>query len=64
MEEEIWLARDKDGSLYLFFREKPQKKETLWDNQIDSWIEIDSHLFPEVKWSDEEPTKFKLVIDK
>ena len=24
--EEMWLARDKDGSLYLFFREKPQKK--------------------------------------
>ena len=23
---EAWLARDEDGSLYLFFREKPQKK--------------------------------------
>ena len=62
---EAWLARDEDGSLYLFFREKPQKKmESLWNNQIDSWIEIDSHLFPEVKWSEEEPTKVKIVIEK
>lgn len=28
MEEiESWLARDEDGSLYLFFREKPQKMQ-------------------------------------
>ena len=25
--EEMWLARDKDGTLVLFFREKPEKKE-------------------------------------
>lgn len=25
---------------------------------------IGSSIFPEVKWSDEEPTKVKLVIDK
>ena len=62
--EGMWIARDENGSFYLFFREKPQKMESLWDNQIDSWIEIDSHLFPEVKWSDEEPTKVKLLIDK
>ena len=59
----MWIARDEDGLLYLFFREKPQNMESLWDNQIDSWIEIDSHLFPEVQWSDEEPTKVKLVIN-
>ena len=27
-------------------------------------IQIDSILFPEVKWSDGEPTKVKLVIEK
>ena len=26
------------------------------------WVRIDSRLFPEVQWSDEEPTKVKLVI--
>lgn len=43
---------------------KPEKKGSQWNNQIDSWIEIDSHLFPEVQWSDKEPTKVKLVIEK
>ena len=62
--EEMWLARDEDGSLYLFFIEKPKKMSSLWNNQIDSWIEIDSHLFPEVQWSDEGPTKVKLEIVK
>lgn len=62
--EEMWIARDENGSLYLFLREKPQKMASLWDNQTDLWREIDSHLFPEVKWSDEEPTKVKLVIEK
>lgn len=28
------------------------------------FIELDNCLFPEVKWSDDEPTKVKLVIDK
>lgn len=62
--EEIWLAMDEDGSLYLFFREKPKKMSSLWNNQIDSWIEIDRHLFPEVQWSDKEPTKVKPIIDE
>ena len=62
--EEMWLAREQNGVLVLFFREKPEKKGSQWNNQIDSWIEIDSHLFPEVQWSDKEPTKVKLVIDK
>ena len=25
---------------------------------------LDDILFPEVKWTDDEPTKFKLIIDK
>ena len=61
--KEMWIARDEDGLLYLFFKKKPQKGKTYWD-QNDDWIEIDNHLFPEIKWSDKEPTKVKLVIDK
>ena len=26
MEHEMWLAREQDGALVLFFREKPEKK--------------------------------------
>ena len=28
------------------------------------FIELDSELFPEVQWSDDEPTKIKLIIEK
>ena len=64
---ERWVARDKDGTLYLYFGKNPPKKEeteNLWDYNDDSFIKIDGSLFPEVQWSDEEPTKVKLVIDK
>ena len=31
---------------------------------IEAWIILDEDLFPEVQWSDEEPTKVKLIINK
>ena len=62
---ERWLARDKDGTLCLHIGQEPPKKcKTIWDDDYDNFIELDGSLFPEVKWSDEEPTKVKLVIDK
>ena len=62
---ERWVARDKDGTLCLYIGEEPPKKEKLvWDAEYDDFIELDGSLFPEVKWSDAEPTKVKLVIDK
>ena len=61
---ERWVARDKDGTLCLYWGENPPTKiDTLWDYNSD-YEEIDGSLFPEVKWSDEEPTKVRLVIDK
>lgn len=62
--KEMWLARDKNDDLYLFIDGKPEKVEKLWFNVDADFIQIDSRLFPKVKWSDEEPTKVKLVIDK
>ena len=62
--EEVWLARDKNYDLYLFINGKPKKDERYWYNVDADYIQIDSILFPEVKWSDEEPTKVKLVIEK
>ena len=61
--EEMWLARDKDGKLIMY--EKNHSKINLQSN--GHWVDgSDFYLkkFPEVKWSDEEPTKVKLVIDK
>ena len=47
-----------------FKTEKKDKGEGMWisDNYNPYLINPDS--FPEVQWSDEEPTKVKLVIDK
>ena len=62
---ELLAARDKDGMICLFSIENPPKKvDSCWANDLGEFIEIDGSLFPEVQWSDEEPTKVKLVIDK
>lgn len=62
--EEMWLARDKSGYLYLY-KGKPIKYSTYWRRPLPKdMIRLDKSLFPEVQWSDEEPTKVKLVIDK
>ena len=62
-EIEAWVARDKDGKLFLYLR-KPEKKVGLWvmpDLGID-YIKLSSKLFPEVQWSDEEPTRVSITI--
>ena len=64
--EEMWLARDKNNDLYIFIDElPPNKKKEKWTGRTFSTIiEISKRHFPQVQWSDEEPTKVKLVIDK
>lgn len=71
--EEMWLARDKDDGLYLYTEEKPSKNEAMGVWRIDGteslstsmgYVQLRNHLFPEVKWSDAEPTKVKLEIMK
>ena len=64
-EIEAWVARDEDGKLFLYLR-KPEKKFGLWvmpDLGID-YIKLSSKLFPEVQWSDEEPTRVSITIKK
>ena len=39
----------------------------MWTTSINKCaysIELDSSLFPEVQWSDDEPTKVTLIIKK
>ena len=59
---EAWVARDKDGKLYLY-RDRPIKDKFVWYSPGFSLV-LASASFPEIKWSDEEPTKVKIVIDK
>ena len=63
--KELWLARDKSGSLFLFIGDKPIKEDKEWMplGESDS-VCLNKDIFPEVQWSDSEPTKVKLVIDK
>ena len=58
-----WLARDKNNGLYGYFS-KPEKFGTMWgvtgsDDYGLRYIGSDLEHFPQVKWSDEEPTTFK-----
>ena len=66
VEIEAWLARDKNNDLWLYVcKNKPIKYDVYWSCDEDSdCMEIDGSLFQEVRWSDAEPTKVKLVIDK
>ena len=62
--KEIWLARDKDGGLIMYenkpFKDKRAEQWTLGGQ----WVFLPDDWFPEVQWSDKEPTKVKLIIDK
>ena len=68
MEQEMWLARDKDNTLHLYIMDivgKPYKRnDFMWTSKAFYKATLPSHLFPEVQWSDEEPTKVKLIIEK
>lgn len=63
--EELWLARDNDRSLFLYIGCKPRKGADVWVPPIIGQdISLNRDLFPEVQWSDAEPTKVKLIIEK
>ena len=64
MEQEMWVARDKDGELAMY-ENKPFKDERAEQWSLGGWWDfLPENWFPEVQWSDEEPTKIKLVIEK
>lgn len=53
----IWIARDKDGKLYLYSN-KPFKEPQEWRSRpANGTIYLDPGLFPSVKWEDSEPTR-------
>ena len=62
IEIESWAARDMDGKIFLY-RDKPLKDLTVWYSPGFSLV-LASASFPEVKWSDDEPTKVSITIKK
>ena len=61
---EMWLARDKDDRLHVYRGEKPKRFLKTWSNSSFDVSPLPRQWFPEVQWSDNEPTKVKLVIEK
>lgn len=59
-----FIARDKDGRLFLYSSTPPIKTELQWISLSTSKniFKIDDMLFPEVKWEDEEPTEINIEI--
>ena len=62
IEIELWAARDMDGKLFLY-RDKPIKDKFVWYSPGFSLV-LASASFPEIKWSDDEPTRVKITIEK
>ena len=60
----MWLARNKEGSLHVYRGEKPKRFLETWSISSFDVSPLPRQWFPEVQWSDDEPTKVKLVIDK
>lgn len=61
---EMWLARNKDGDLAMY-ENKPFKSKLAEQWICSGWFEfLPKDRFPEVQWSNEEPTKVKLIIDR
>ena len=61
-EIESWAARDMDGKLFLY-RDKPIKDKFIWYSPGFSLV-LASASFPEIKWSDDEPTRVSITIKK
>lgn len=58
----MWIARDKNGSLWLY-NEKPIKfRDGTWKGQTEfvRTSKMSEDLFPEVKWEDKEPRELVL----
>ena len=63
--EEIhaWVARDFNGSIYMYLT-KPMKFNSGWYSAYGDLLCLGYLQFPEVQFSDDEPTEVKIVIDK
>lgn len=59
----VWLARDKDGDLFVF-SSAPFKGECIWSPQspnINTMV-LKSDKFPTVKWEDDEPIEAYITL--
>ena len=58
----VWIARDKDGGLFVF-PSIPLKKANIWSPSTGIYImQLKSVKFPSVKWEDDEPTEAYITL--
>lgn len=61
--EKGWLARDRNGELYLY-KEKPCKHSDDWNRNIE-WSNLNPSFFPDfdfITWEDDEPYSIKEML--
>lgn len=64
-----WLARDKEGSLFVYGKKPCEKCGGTWigelptKNQLIDLFYLKPSLFPSVKWEDDEPTQVTITIE-
>lgn len=56
----MWVARDKDGELILFYNKPFRLEYDRWATTWINWMKLDSKLFPDLTW-DDEPIEVELV---
>ena len=57
----VWIARDKDGSLYAYAINRPIKFLNCWFSSFSGYLGK-SKKFPSVKWEDDEPTEAYITL--
>ena len=60
----LWVARDKDGSLYMFDVKPSKNNKGIWvsDKQQCHSIKLPQTWFNSVKWEDDEPRRLSLAL--
>lgn len=48
MKAKVWIARDKDGSLWLYSKEPERNDSIFWND--DEYLEIDKNSHSEITW--------------
>lgn len=63
MKEKAYIARDKNGDLYIYTKWKPYKGDCVWcTGKPYCSTKIDNNILPEIKWEDKEPTEVSIEI--
>lgn len=58
-----YIARDEDGSLWLYDIKPKKEKDLGWWDISTRFIELDSNSYLEVKWTDEEATEVEIILN-